>query len=170
MPIAIFSVLIALVAGIDLQVQARAEALLRANDGRLTWAGLPLGATLREVQSVLGSTLTLRPAVNDTGTGVGDEARVRIQGMHVTLTFVRQGNVQRLEAMFIAFPEARNLQSIVGELKRRVPGLRYVSSIHDQGAAESLAAKPLYALQGEPPQQVLIGPTEGLWISRGCTD
>ena len=167
------TVLIVLASGITSGQQrpdSRPETQVTVHNGRLAWAGLALGSTIGQVEATLGFVVALGPDVFDTGVCAGLESRTQIANTPVTLMFVRGGTNYTLQGIFVPFREEVELREVVAELKRRVPSLRYIPSIHDPALAEVNNAKPLYGLADDSLEQVLVGPKEGLWLTHGCND
>jgi hypothetical protein len=137
--------------------------------GKLAWGKLVLGMTVKEVESVLHAGLVFRPGG---GAGcTGPEAEVEWQKQRATLTFSGAEADSRLVDIFVPFLTPRDLPEVVTALKKQVPVLRYEPSPHEVSPiSEKDNLKPLYVLRDDAQQGVLIGPDEGLWISRGCWD
>jgi len=70
-----------------------------------------------------------------------------------------------LQAMFVRFAEVRDLDTVAAEVKRRVPSLRVAE--RDPLVKGN---KSFWELPTDTMQTLIIGVTEGLWISRGCAN
>lgn len=147
--------------------EQRPESLVRLGNDRLGWGPVLLGMSTRQAEDALGGRLRL--SRDDSETCPGMVASVVSRGARIVLTFASNDDrdALRLVNVFIPFSEPRDLAELVTELKRRVPQLRYRSTY---GVAEVQNDKPLYEYPKDSWQTVLIGPTEGIWISRGCGD
>jgi hypothetical protein len=146
----------------------RPETAVSLVGGKLAWGKLVLGMTVKEVESVLGRGLVLRPGSGDAGCS-GPEADAQSGNQRLTLTFSDAGPDGGLVDIFVLFPAPRDLREVVTALKAQVPSLQYQPSAHDvTPVPEKDNPKPLYLLSNNPGQGVLVGPSEGFWISLGC--
>ena len=144
----------------------RPESAVGLVDGRLTWGPIALGMSVSDVEKAIGQTLMLTPSVDDTGQCSGLEASPLILKQHVTLTVGAREGRSQLIAIRVALPSPRDLREIVAGLKAQVPELRFLS--HDPSMTEARSPKPLYVLEKDPLQGVLVDPRAWLSISRSC--
>lgn len=145
--------------------QGRPESSLQIVSGQLALGRFALGMTVPEAEALHNQPLRLRPNVDDTGQCTGLEGEVLVDGNRVMLTFTRQSEILRLQAMFVRFAEVRDLDTVAAEVKRRVPSLRVAE--RDPLVKGN---KSFWELPTDTMQTLIIGVTEGLWISRGCAN
>jgi hypothetical protein len=168
------ALVVALGLGLTIVVAAQQRAVTRPEsavglvDGRLTWGPIALGMSAAEVEKAIGQTLVLEPNVDDTSPCSGLEASPLILKQKVTLTIGVRDERSQLIAIRVALPSPRELREIVAGLKTQVPALRFLS--HDASMTEARSTKPLYVLEKDPQQGVLVDPRAWLLISRSCWD
>jgi len=141
------------------------ESSLQLLRGQLAIGRYALGITVPEAESVHGQRLALRPNVDDTGQCEGLEGTVTVDGHQVLLTFTKHSDTLRLRSIFVGFAKSRDLDEVAAEVHRRVPVLKMAAQ---ESPLE--ASKSFWALPSDSLQTVLIGITEGLWVSRGCVN
>jgi len=146
----------------------RPETAVSVTRGKLAWGRLVLGMTAKQVESVLGEGLVFRPSPGGACEGV--EADVESQRQRATLTFSPSAADGSLVDIFVPFLAPRDLREVVTALKTQVPTLFYAPGPHEPELPEAKNTKPLYLLRADPAQGILVGPSEGFWISRGCWD
>lgn len=145
--------------------QQRPESSVSVVNGQLGWGKLVLGMSVTEVENVLAESLVLKPTSDNTSPCRGREAFVETQKQRVTVTFAMPEAGGRLIGIHVPFLSARNLKDVVSALKVQVPALRYESK---DGGDEALDTFPLYVLQQDTQQSVLVDAGQALWINRGC--
>ena len=133
-------------------------------DGYLGWNGIMLGMTVDQVEERVGFELDARPYRATEGCrGVG--ANIEYRDLSLFLCFRGEFSKQQLALIFVRRPGPCPLRDIVQQLKAAVPRLKYQPSPKDPHVSESDSPKPLYVLAQDPDQGVLVGPTEGIWIT-----
>lgn len=132
-------------------------------EGGLGWGGFSLGMSLREAERRAGTRLELREIEDDCGEWA---ARTLRRGQEIFLGFTGKAATATLHTLVIRLPPGVPREEAVGELKRRLPGLRYRPSPQWPGMPEEENPKPLYVHGEHPEQGILVGVEEGwLWIS-----
>lgn len=131
--------------------------------GGLTWDGFSLGMSLEEAERQNGGRLDLREIEDPCGEWA---ARTVRGGRELFLGFTGRGTAARLHTLVVRLPAGASREKTAGELKKRLPGLRYRPSRHWPGMPEEENPKPLYVHQEHPDQGILVGLEEGwVWIS-----
>lgn len=145
--------------------QAQPETSLQLRQGQLALGPYALGMTVADAEARHGQALQLRPNVDDTGQCEGVEGTVSVDGHPAALTFTKHTDGLRIRNIFVRFLKVRELDDVAAEVSRRVPALRIAE--HDPLIKGN---KSFWTLPADPLQTVLIGVSEGLWISRGCVN
>ena len=132
--------------------------------GYLGWNGVMLEMTIDQVEERVGFALEPKQYRAPEGCrGVG--ANIEYRDLSLFLCFRGDLSNQRLALIFVRRPSPCPLRDIVQQLKTLVPSLEYQPNFKAPNVSESESQKPIYVVAQDPDQGVLVGPTEGIWVT-----
>ncbi|HXV68161.1 MAG TPA: hypothetical protein VD738_04475 [Nitrospira sp.] len=146
---------------------------LEVEAGRLSYSGIWLGMTLRELNSHLGYRVFPRKPQISPGKAFV-VAVIDDRSVHITFT-ERNGQTEVdglvLQRMAHEDPASWTQSSLVEALRTRVPLVEYALSEHPAEPSETLDRSPIYVFPGVEGQRVLLKPDEEtiyIGYNEGC--
>jgi hypothetical protein len=129
--------------------------------GYLGCHDLRLNMTVQDATAVMGPAFELRKP--DVSPGCVAVTEFSLRGTDAYLCFSGFNEDDRLRSIFLRFDRYRSLSELVPGLKQAAPELVYQE--HDPDVPEAENDKPLYVIENDADQGVLVGPTEGIYIT-----
>lgn len=142
---------------------------LRIASGAPAWGDLKLGLEFEAVERVAEVPLELSRLESDLRAGLF-ESTASYRGREIHLVFESSGDDRRLLASIAVLREkadaapAWERRILIDQVKKRLPGLRFLPSRHAPDSVEAEVDRPMYVLPGAPEILVRVEPGYSLQI------